>query len=93
MHSFLEMLPLMGLVLVAVLHWGQFLALFGLGNEPARFTLALKPDPLPWTYVVTVLAAVLLFEVLPYGEELIRGLRANEGALTPKRSRARPDAQ
>jgi hypothetical protein len=88
-HSFLEMLPLMGLVLVAVLHWGQFLALFGLGSEPARFTLALKPDPLPWTYVVSVLVAVLLFEILPYAEELVRGLRANDGAFVPKRSRPR----
>ena len=83
-HSFLEMLPLMGLVMVAVLHWGQFLALFGLGSEPARFTLALKPEPLPWTYVISLLAAVLVFEVLPFGEELIRGLRANNGALTPR---------
>jgi hypothetical protein len=88
-HSFLEMLPLMGLLMVAVLHWGQFLALFGLGSEPARFTLALKPEPLPWTYVVAVLAAVLLFELLPYGEELARGLRANDGALTPRRPQRR----
>jgi hypothetical protein len=79
------MLPLMGLLMVAVLHWGQFLALFGLGGEAARFTLALKPEPLPWAYVVGVLAAVLLFELLPYGEELVRGLRANRGALTPRR--------
>jgi hypothetical protein len=88
-HSFLEMLPLMGLVLVAVLHWGQFLALFGLGSESARFTLALKPDPLPWTYVVSVLVAVVVFEILPYAEELIRGLRANDGAFTPKRRKFR----
>jgi hypothetical protein len=89
-HSFLEMLPLMGLLMVAVLHWGQFLALFGLGSEPARLAIALKPEPLPWTYVITVLAAVLLFELLPYGEELVRGLRANGGALTP--GRAKPQA-
>ncbi|WP_363213799.1 hypothetical protein [Mesorhizobium sp.] len=30
-HSFLEMIPLMGLVSVVSLHWGQFLALFGVG--------------------------------------------------------------
>jgi hypothetical protein len=83
-HSFLEMLPLMGLLMVAVLHWGQFLALFGLGPEPARFTITLKPEPLPWAYVVAVLAGVLLFELLPYGKELVRGLRANRGALTPR---------
>jgi hypothetical protein len=26
-HSFLEMLPLMGLLVIVILHWGQFLAL------------------------------------------------------------------
>jgi hypothetical protein len=86
-HSFLEMLPLMGLVMVAVLHWGQFLALFGLGPEAPRFTIALKPDPLPWAYVASVLVAVVLFEILPYAEELVRGLRANDGAFVPKRAR------
>jgi len=86
-HSFLEMLPLMGLVMIVVLYWGQFLALFGLGSEPARFDLALKPNPLPWPYVTTVLVLVVVFEVLPYVEELIRGLRANRGALVPHKAR------
>jgi hypothetical protein len=75
-HSFLEMLPLMGLAFVVVLHWPQFLALFGLGTEPASFAVRLKEHPLPVAYVVTVLAAVLLFELLPYLEELVRGMRA-----------------
>ena len=75
-HSFLEMLPLMGLGFIVLLHWGQFLALFGLGSESARFTLTLKQQPLPPAYVLTVLAAVLLFNIVPFAEELIRGLRA-----------------
>jgi hypothetical protein len=75
-HSFLEMLPLMGLLLVIVLHWPQFLALFGQGPERARFTIALKEDPLPWTYVATILMLVVIFEIAPYVEELLRGLRA-----------------
>lgn len=83
-HSLLEMLPLMGLLLIIVTHWGQFLALLGLGTEPASFALAFKRNPLPWPYVLTVLAAVALFEVLPFVEELIRGLRANAGALVPR---------
>lgn len=73
-HSFLEMLPLMGLLMVIVLHWDQFIALFGLA--PARFDIALKQPPLGFGYVITILALVLLFEVLPYLEELLRGLRA-----------------
>jgi hypothetical protein len=84
-HSFLEMLPLMGLVLVIILHWGQFLSLFGLGSEPARSTVALKQPPLPWTYVVTILFLVLILDLLPYLEELVRGLRARRtGSVSPR---------
>lgn len=82
-HSFLEMLPLMGLVLIAVLHWPQALALIGLGNETARFDIVLKEGPPSWSYVIVMLSLVLLFEILPYAEELVRGLRANRGALVP----------
>ena len=75
-HSFLEMIPLMAGAFVAVLHWPQLLALFGLGGDAARFDLTLKQDPLPVGYIVAVLSAALFLEVLPYIEELIRGLRA-----------------
>ena len=74
-HSFLEMLPLMGLTIIVILHWGQFLALFGFGAERADFGVRLKEPPLPWLYVVVMLSLVLLFEVLPYMEELVRTLR------------------
>jgi hypothetical protein len=73
-HSFLEMLPLMGLLMIVVLHWPQFLSLLGLA--PASFDIRLKEPPLPVTYLATVLALVLLFEVLPYLEELWRTARA-----------------
>jgi ABC-type spermidine/putrescine transport system permease subunit I len=74
-HSFLEMLPLMGLLIVVTLHWEQFLALFGLGHETADFGLRLKQPPLPWIYVSIILSLVLLFEVLPYLEEFARGVK------------------
>jgi hypothetical protein len=90
-HSFLEMLPLMGLVLIAVLHWQQFMALFGLGTEPARFDLTLKSGPPSWIYVTAVLVAALLFELLPYGEELVRGLRADDRPEMPRRRRGSED--
>ena len=73
-HSFLEMLPLMGLTIIAILHWGQFLALFGFGTERADFGIRLKQPPLPWLYV-TVMLLVLLFVVLPFLEEFARTLR------------------
>jgi hypothetical protein len=79
-HSFLEMIPLMAGSFVAVLHWQQLLALFGLGHEGARFELALKAPPLPVTYIAAVLAGALFLEFLPYVEELVRGLRARTSA-------------
>lgn len=75
-HSYLGVLPLLSLVLVIVLHWTQFLALFGLGSEAPRFEIVWKEPPLPWSYVLPIIAATILFEVLPYFEELFRGLRA-----------------
>jgi hypothetical protein len=84
-HSFLEMLPLMGAAFVVVLHWPQFLALFGAGPEPARFDLIWKQEPLPVAYIAAVLTAALLFELLPYLEELWRGLRKAHDRLVPAR--------
>jgi hypothetical protein len=75
-HSLLEMLPVMGLGFVVLLHWGQFLALFGLGGETARFSLTLRQPPLPPAYTIGVLTASILFNFVPYIEELVRGLRA-----------------
>jgi hypothetical protein len=79
-HSVLEMMPLTGLLLVIALHWQQFIALFGLA--PARFDLTLKAEPLPLAYIVTILGLTLLFEVLPYLEELLRGLRHRRADLS-----------
>jgi hypothetical protein len=77
-HSFLEMLPLMGLLMIIVLYWPQFLSLLGWG--PASFDIRLKEPPLPIAYVVTVMALVLMFEVLPYLEELWRTARGRRQA-------------
>jgi hypothetical protein len=81
-HSVLEMLPLMGLLMVIVLHWGQFQALFGFGTARARFDIVWKQQPLPIAYIALTLLGVLVFELLPYLEELVRGLRARaKGAV------------
>ena len=79
-HSFLELLPLTGMLIVIILNWPQFLGLWGLGAETPRFQIALKPDPLPWSYVAAFLCAVLLFELLPYLEELARGWRLRKSS-------------
>jgi len=75
-HSFLEVLPIMAVSFVTVLYWNQFLALFGLGTEPARFEIRLKPDPVPTGYLVALFISIALFIVVPYGEELWRCLEA-----------------
>jgi hypothetical protein len=72
-HSVLEMMPLTGLLLVVALHWQAFIGLFGFA--PASFAIMPKAEPLPWVYIASVLGLTLLFEVLPYVEELLRGLR------------------
>jgi hypothetical protein len=79
-HSFLELMPLMAMLIAIILNWSQFLSLWGLGSEAGRYELVLKPDPLPWTHVAGFLAAALLFEVLPYLEEFVRGLRSRKSA-------------
>ena len=86
-HSFLEMIPLMAILFIISLHWGQFQALFGFGSETARFDLNWKEEPLPATYVITIMAVILTFELIPYIEEFFRGLRANRGALVPPKAR------
>src|SRR5436190_13993318 len=63
-HSFLEMLPLMGLLIVIALHWDQFVSLFGMTSPDFRFSL--KPEPLPVLYIAAMLTLTALFEILPY---------------------------
>lgn len=72
-HSVLEMVPFTGFLMVIALHWNAFTALFGIGQ--ADFSLTLKSEPLPIAYIATMLGLTLLFEVLPYLEELVRGVR------------------
>jgi hypothetical protein len=86
-HSFLEMIPLMGVVIIVSRHWEQFLALFGAGSETAKFDLVWKRQTLPTAYILSIIGLILLFEILPYIEEFIRGLRANAGELVPPKAR------
>jgi hypothetical protein len=72
-HSFMEILPLAMLGVVAVLAWDQVVALF---QGTAEFALRLKKDPWPLPYLATVAVAVLVLNVLPMAEEGVRCWRA-----------------
>ena len=72
-HSFLELMPLAILALLAVMAWDQVLALFDAG-EP-DFGLQAKQRPWPPAYLAAAGLAVLVFNVLPIVEETIRCLR------------------
>lgn len=63
-HSFLEIMPLTAYLLLGIMHWPQFLALFGRGREVAVFSPVLRP--LPIGFVVTILAAAFVLNFLPY---------------------------
>ena len=72
-HSFLEIIPLMAILFVISLHWGQFQSLFGFGPEIARFNLTWKEESLPASYVFSIMTVILLFELIPYIEEFFVG--------------------
>ena len=82
-HSFLEMVRLMAISFIAVLHWPQFCAIAGIGEETADLSIRAKDKPLPAGYIPISLAATGILEVLPYLEELYRTLRANNFRLIP----------
>ncbi|MBA4110590.1 MAG: diguanylate cyclase [Leptothrix sp. (in: Bacteria)] len=83
MHSFLEMIPLMAILLVSLLHHGQLMALFGVGHEARDLGLRWKTEPMPLAYLITLFTAIALFSVWPYVNELYRGLKAKraQGSL------------
>lgn len=77
-HSFMELLPLAILSLVAVMQWDQVLALSGAG-EP-DFALEPKAQPWPLAWLLATAGAVLLLNVLPMAEETVRCLRGSAAA-------------
>lgn len=74
-HSFLEALPFTALGVLCCLHWDELRELAG---PPSRqwWRIELKREPLPARYLAAIAAATAAFIAVPYGEELIRCLRA-----------------
>lgn len=75
-HAALEWLPALAATVVLLWHWPALLSLLGLGAEAADFTPRPRAPPLPAGQLAVFAAALLLYVVLPYAEELWRCLRA-----------------
>jgi hypothetical protein len=86
-HSFLELMPLMALILLASIHWEQACALF-MFNGTADWSLRWKAAPLPYAYTAALLSAATVMGLLPYLQELWSGWRAQSQAVAPRPSRA-----
>jgi hypothetical protein len=74
-HGFLERVPLMATVMLTVLHWDQARSVFGIQGDP-DWRIRPKRRRLSARYRAGVLGAVAALVALPYGEELVRCLRA-----------------
>lgn len=74
-HSVLEMLPLMVILIGAALFPEAVMALVGWTEQPGQFDLVWKEQPLPVNYLITILLLTGALEFLPYGEELWRAYR------------------
>jgi len=72
-HSFMELLPLVLLGVLAVAHWDQVAGLFGAGT--ADFGFRPKAQPWPHAYLAAAFTAALVCNILPMAEETLRCIR------------------
>jgi hypothetical protein len=75
-HSVQFAVPWVGVVGLLLLHREQALAIIGAADVLADWSFRAKSEPLPATYVAAVVSVGLLFECLPFAEELARCYRA-----------------
>lgn len=75
-HSFLEMIPLMAILMLVLIHADQSQAVVGQGVATPSFSLELKHEPVSGGYVLGLFLAVFCFSVVPYANELWRCLKA-----------------
>jgi hypothetical protein len=75
-HSFMELLPLLLLILLAVMEWDQVLALFDQATPDME--LRLKEKPWSGTWLRTAIAAAVVLNVLPLAEESWRCLQERD---------------
>ncbi len=91
-HSFLEVMPFVMTALACCLKSEQFAALFGRGDEAARWRLEPKRPPLTSRYLVGLFGAVVLGIAVPYAEEFVRCFRVDR-TIAPHVERADRDRE
>ncbi len=70
-HALLELLPWVGFLLIALLHWDAVTEPTKAGN----FVIAWKQPPLDTGYLIAIALAVLVLGIGPYAEEFVRCYR------------------
>lgn len=75
-HDFMTAVPVSILCLITILHWDAVSNLVVRPSSIFAEPIRLKTHPLPLTQVIGILVVVLLGDILPYVEELFRGVRA-----------------
>ncbi|HEX2543592.1 MAG TPA: hypothetical protein VHL79_01855 [Ramlibacter sp.] len=81
-HSFMELLPLVMLALLAVAAWEEVVAIVT-GGLP-DWSLRLKEQPWPAGYLLGAAAAIALVNVVPMAEETLRCMRRGSAARSPR---------
>ena len=71
-HSFLELLPLLSLALLASMAWPQAQAMVGMGDAPADWSLQAKRDGLPGSYLIGAFVLASVCNGVPLLEETWR---------------------
>lgn len=78
-HGVMEMIPFFAVLIVGILDWPAVLSL--LTDQAATFVPQWKQPALPVWYLAAVLAGAAVLALGPYGEELLRCLRARRRLL------------
>lgn len=83
-HDYLALIPFMAFSFVLVLNWHAVAAVIEAPLLAENWALRWKQTPLPLTYILCLLGSILLFNILPYLEELWRDLKQRRADRSPQ---------
>lgn len=86
-HDYLALIPFMAFSFVLVLNWQAITDVIERPLAVENWALSWKQVPLPLPYIAGLLSAILLFDILPYLEELWRDLKQRRAdQMSPQKS-------